>query len=604
MSGELIRPDIGVRNQLVIPDVPAVIRLAKDMDLDGPAPIGQSQPITETGVLTETVVITEPQIYTRVPEGGEILAGYIQGQIKEGMPKKMFKNVPPGHRSSIFEIFPFQIFASEPITGTKAVTNTTQFAVLMRGSEGDLFGPQVPGEITVNGEEASAFENKGTDKIEYKVADKTAPVASLGDHYVVNADGLGNYFRFQPEQDEFMVVSTRQQTGGEAVGETRFTAEISENGGHILLTKDGEQMQAYLPQSFIAAFGMEITGLDIAEDKDGAIVVFGKTKDGRTVNVGEIVNGRFESDLKGEVTATALNVRKEPNGKLVGLIRQGEQITITGISGNWYEVVLSDGTEGVVSADWVQANPSVISTATPPTPGVEEGTETTEAQVQDISELENDNEKVYATLRTKKPNRRLNLEETPYDWGETFVPAARGRFMIPVGGKNGFSQEDATRLQGTINWMLTQPDIAKFIEEDAFFARYLANRDMVGVRSNQGSFDILATLNNFTQWNRIDGHYSGLMYGIEMNYPRVREIGLSLGTGAERGYTAGLLLHEWIRISRGTASSSIAVDDTKDTSILVYARELELSAKLLEIMTPSEISGALTVLRSSESLTK
>src|SRR3990167_102958 len=99
MSGELIRPDIGVQNQLVIPDVPAVIRLAKDMDLGGPAPIGLSPTITETGTFTETEVMAGPQIYTRVPEGGEILAGYIQEQIKAGMPKSMFANVLPDHKS-------------------------------------------------------------------------------------------------------------------------------------------------------------------------------------------------------------------------------------------------------------------------------------------------------------------------------------------------------------------------------------------------------------------------------------------------------------------------------------------------------------------------
>ena len=387
MSGELIRPDIGVQN-LVIPDVPAVIRLAKGMDLGGPAPIGQSPLITETGALTETVVITEPQIYTRVPAGGEILAGYIQEQIKAGMPKSMFANVLPDHKSSIFQIFPFQVTADKPITGTKNITSTTQYAVLMQGPEGDLFGPQVPGRITVNGEEASAFENKETDKIEYRVDGETAPVASLGDHYVVNADGLGNYFRFQPEQEEFMVVLTRQQTGGGAVGETHSKAEINKDGGRILLTRGGEQMQAYLPQSFIDAFGMEITGLDIAEDKDGVIIVSGNTGDGKVVNIGEIVDGEFRSELTGVVTATALNVRNEPNGAKVGLINKGDSITITGIKDGWYAVILPDGTKGVASADWVQAKPSVISTSPQPPAEVKPEAGVVEADVAEEEKIE------------------------------------------------------------------------------------------------------------------------------------------------------------------------------------------------------------------------
>ena len=53
MSGELISPDIGVRNQLVIPDVAGIERPASKMDLGGPVRIGQSPTITETVLFVE-----------------------------------------------------------------------------------------------------------------------------------------------------------------------------------------------------------------------------------------------------------------------------------------------------------------------------------------------------------------------------------------------------------------------------------------------------------------------------------------------------------------------------------------------------------------------
>ena len=72
---ERISPQIS--NQPVVLPVAGIERNVKDMDLGGPAPIGQSLTITETGTLTETGAITEPQRYTRVPAGGKVLAEYI-----------------------------------------------------------------------------------------------------------------------------------------------------------------------------------------------------------------------------------------------------------------------------------------------------------------------------------------------------------------------------------------------------------------------------------------------------------------------------------------------------------------------------------------------
>ena len=58
---------------------------------------------------------------------------------------------------------------------------------------------------------------------------------------------------------------------------------------------------------------------------------------------------------QGTVTATTLNVRKsnDVTSTIVGILKQGESVSIYFKQGNWYKVKLANGTVGWVSATYI-----------------------------------------------------------------------------------------------------------------------------------------------------------------------------------------------------------------------------------------------------------
>ncbi|WP_142289544.1 SH3 domain-containing protein [Gottfriedia luciferensis] len=69
--------------------------------------------------------------------------------------------------------------------------------------------------------------------------------------------------------------------------------------------------------------------------------------------------------INGTVTATVLNMRSGPGTsyKIVGTLKKGNSVTITGTSGNWFKI--TSGTKsGWVSSSYIKKSPNTVSVAT------------------------------------------------------------------------------------------------------------------------------------------------------------------------------------------------------------------------------------------------
>ena len=200
--------------------------------------------------------------------------------------------------------------------------------------------------------------------------------------------------------------------------------------------------------------------------------------------------------------------------------------------------------------------------------------------------LRNNNEELFISLQEGKPHgsfdkdfieRNDNIEDKSekYDFGDTFVTAAEGQIIIPIGGLHGFSEEDARLLQSAIDEGRQMSDKFKQLIAESPHFRYVANTSGKLQRLIEGKYDAATTPDFVRVENNIIGAYNKegtypFVFGIDFDWNGVKDeiVGFNLDSLAD---IQGTLAHEGARIAQANATSQ----KTGGADIYPTIRELE-----------------------------